>query len=115
MNRCPSCNAGVPARDGPGRPGVYCSEPCRRAAEFAIRRLTKRIDDMEVELREVSAGSQAYGWYANKEHRAARVSALRCWLRQDERKLRQLLGESKKSRPRCIPAAYARKSDGDPA
>jgi hypothetical protein len=33
-----------------GRPPTYCSQRCRRASEFEIRRIDKRIGDLETQL-----------------------------------------------------------------
>jgi hypothetical protein len=35
------------AEPSTGRPSAYCSVACRRVAEFEIRRLTRKLDDLE--------------------------------------------------------------------
>ena len=85
---CASCSAELEPRSGPGRPSVYCSEGCRRFAEFRIRGIVRRIDRYEVELREVKTGTG----YFDDDERRARLRALRRWIRNDTAQLRALLG-----------------------
>lgn len=86
---CASCGAEIEPHSGPGRPSVYCSEPCRRMAEFAIRGLVRRLDKAEIQLRETKAG----GWSGfDDDDRRARMRALRRWIKADSAKLRALLG-----------------------
>lgn len=85
---CASCGVEIEQHSGPGRPSVYCSDGCRRAAEFTIRRLLNRIDRAELEQREIKAG----GWAGDDDERRTRLNALRRWLKADEAKLRALLG-----------------------
>lgn len=44
---CLKCGDPLPVQDGPGRPRTYCSEGCRRAAEYELRRLERRITNVE--------------------------------------------------------------------
>ena len=85
---CASCGADLEPRSGAGRPSAYCSETCRRMAEFAIRGLVRRLDKAEIELRELKAESGLY----DDDERRQRVRALRRWIKQDSAKLRALLG-----------------------
>lgn len=57
-------------------------------AEFQIRALVRRLDNAEIELREVKAGT---GYYDDAERRQ-RVRVLRRWIAADEARLRSLLG-----------------------
>jgi hypothetical protein len=50
--RCRNCTAPLPPPPPTGRPPSYCSTECRRAAEFAIRRCNKRLEQVEAELSE---------------------------------------------------------------
>jgi hypothetical protein len=43
---CLKCNAPL-ERAETGRPPTYCSPACRRAAEFELRRLQRRIERLE--------------------------------------------------------------------
>ena len=87
---CPSCGAGVEPVLGAGRPRVYCSETCRRTAEFRIRALGRRLDKNEVELRELQGGS---GFWSDDERRA-RLRMIKVWLAADYVELRALLGQT---------------------
>jgi hypothetical protein len=44
---CPNCGAKLPASSKPGRPLKFCSEACRRAAEFEKRRVNDRLKVLE--------------------------------------------------------------------
>ena len=50
MSNCKMCSRELAAATGAGRPPRYCSVACRRAAEFEIRRLDKRIDGLEDQI-----------------------------------------------------------------
>lgn len=90
LSPCPSCGAALPPHEGgPGRPAVYCSEPCRRLAEFRIRALCRRIEKYELEQREVKAGNHSY--YEQEDY-DRRLRALRTWIKRDNATLRALLG-----------------------
>lgn len=91
MTQCPSCGIGLKRKRGRGRPAVYCSEPCRRLAEFTLRILARRIDRQEVELRELQASAQRI-MTLDEEIRRARVALVRKWLAEDQAKLAALLG-----------------------
>ena len=85
---CPSCHTPIDVDSAPGRPKVYCGEPCRRMAEFAIRGLVRRLDKYEVELRETKAENTDFqDW-----ERSRRMRQLRTWIKTDRAKLRALLG-----------------------
>jgi len=48
---CPRCKADVRG-SGKGRPPTYCGEPCRRAAEYELRRIQRGLEKSEDRLRE---------------------------------------------------------------
>jgi hypothetical protein len=85
---CASCGTELEPRTGPGRPAVYCSDGCRRFAEYKLRSLSRRIDKLEIELRELKAGD---GYYDDDERRL-RIRSVRRWIKQDSAELRALLG-----------------------
>lgn len=89
LTLCPSCYGPVEQSSGPGRSKIYCSETCRRVAEFRIRALSKRLDKNEVELRELQGGT---GFWSDDERRQ-RVRLLKAWLKADTEELRALLGQ----------------------
>ncbi|MCP5278551.1 MAG: hypothetical protein H6935_09335 [Thiobacillus sp.] len=59
MSNCIKCNAELPKIEGPGRPKGYCSTACRRAAEHEVRRLDRRIDELESRLSYIRTGGFA--------------------------------------------------------
>ena len=54
---CPCCGAAVEQASGPGQPKVYCGDACRRAGEYRLRALQRRLDKNEIELRELTFGT----------------------------------------------------------
>jgi hypothetical protein len=51
--RCRNCGGQLPASAGRrGRPLTFCSEGCRRASEFEIRRINNRLGSLEDRLSE---------------------------------------------------------------
>jgi hypothetical protein len=45
---CKKCSRPLPERQtGSGRPNVYCSSTCRRAAGYEIARVTRAINNLE--------------------------------------------------------------------
>src|SRR5687768_12211827 len=91
MMACASCGTELEPHAGPGRPSVYCSEPCRRMAEFRIRGLVKRIEKAELEIRELNARYGRFE-YADADERRSRLREMRRWLAEDQARLRALLG-----------------------
>ena len=47
---CQKCGKKLTESDGPGRPKKFCSKACRRAGEYALTRVNRRIGDLEEEL-----------------------------------------------------------------
>ncbi|MFI0377042.1 MAG: hypothetical protein ACH255_11905 [Candidatus Thiodiazotropha sp.] len=47
---------------GQGRPPAYCGKLCRRAAEYEIRRIQRRLTKLETRLSELQA--EPYTWAA---------------------------------------------------
>jgi hypothetical protein len=46
---CRKCSASLPVGGRRGRPAAFCGRPCRRAAEFEVRRATRRLETIDVE------------------------------------------------------------------
>ncbi|KPC79535.1 hypothetical protein ADK82_25745 [Streptomyces sp. NRRL S-4] len=42
---------------GPGRPSSYCSNACRRAAEYELRRIQRALEGVEEQIR-----ACRFGW-----------------------------------------------------
>lgn len=88
-DKCASCAAPLESHAGPGRPATYCSEGCRRLAEFRIRTLVRRIDRYETDRRNLLVrGIDPFDDAA----RQRRLRALRRWINEDNAALRGLLG-----------------------
>ncbi|MDB5637759.1 MAG: hypothetical protein JWP51_2667 [Bradyrhizobium sp.] len=47
---CALCPRILPPSKATGRPATFCSIRCRRASEYEIRRIDKRIGDLETQL-----------------------------------------------------------------
>ena len=95
MSGCRRCGAALGSQ-GRGRPAVYCSPACRRAAEFEVRRLTRRLDALEVQastarvqLAMPERGGRPYG--VTDELLEGRVAALSAESANVEERLRELL------------------------
>jgi hypothetical protein len=51
MRTCPKCGTSIEHAPGThGRPPLYCSETCRRLAEFEIRRINRHMETLEASL-----------------------------------------------------------------
>lgn len=81
---CVKCSRPLPERSGPGRPALYCSTACRRAAEYELRRVQASLEHVEEQVR-----ACAFGWYGRKPAHAVTYEAERTRL---EGRLRLLLG-----------------------
>jgi hypothetical protein len=81
---CRKCGADLPARPRRGRPAAYCSEPCRRLAEYEIRRIDRRLELL------VNVVSECHlGW---NDHTLAEVAMYEAEAARLEGRLRDLLG-----------------------
>ena len=92
MSKCASCGGPIEPRDGPGRPAIYCSDGCRRQAEFRIRALVRRIDGYESQIRWVQAGDLGSFHHYDEDERKRMLALLRRWLAEDQATLCALLG-----------------------
>lgn len=63
--RCLKCPAPVP-QAGRGRPRDYCSTGCKRAAEFEVRRITRRLERLEDDRSELRLNLDGGGKAAEK-------------------------------------------------
>ena len=84
---CASCGAALEPSPGPGRPKTYCSEACRRVAEFQIRGIVRRLEKYELELRELKVHTNHW----DLPWRGRRMRALKRWIETDTAKLREIL------------------------
>ncbi len=81
---CVKCSRPLPEQSGPGRPPIYCSTACRRAAEYELRRVQASLEHVEEQVR-----ACAFGWYGRKPAHAGPYEGERVRL---EARLRLLLG-----------------------
>jgi hypothetical protein len=51
VTTCRKCGRDLAAREGAGRPAVYCSVGCRRAAEYELRRAQDALAAAEKDIR----------------------------------------------------------------
>jgi hypothetical protein len=58
--KCRKCRISEVEQSAKGRPKEYCSTACRRAAEFEIRRLDRRLGKLEDRDSELRDPSQAW-------------------------------------------------------
>jgi hypothetical protein len=77
---CPRCGRGLRTVSGSGRPAIYCSQGCRRAAEFEIRRVNERLASLETRLSELRVTTLKTGWEDSAELLQAEISVQRARL-----------------------------------
>ena len=92
LSTCPSCGTPFGPRPGPGRPGVYCGESCRRLAEFELRLIARRLDKSICSLRALQAEGASPPFDLEADERRRKMRALRKWIAEDQERLRALLG-----------------------
>lgn len=86
---CKSCGAPLAVSSG-GRPADYCSTACRRMAEFAIRRVSKRLENLEARLSGNRISPDGLCWWQPK---ADTIAALEAEIALQTDRLRELLAE----------------------
>ena len=62
MKVCAKCGTRSVSENARGRPAVYCSEACRRSAEFEIRRQNNHISRLERRLFDLESGITFPNW-----------------------------------------------------
>jgi hypothetical protein len=89
--KCAKCG-GELVQQETGRPSRYCSKACRRAAEYELRRIQRRLEDLEVSesnaRRELSPAARMGG---SREFRQAEHQWYVGELDRLERRLKELL------------------------
>ena len=73
---------------------------CRRIAEYRIRALVRRIDRIELEIRELKAGDLGALSFMDDDERRQALRLKRRWLAEDQSALRAMLGGSQPSSAR---------------
>ena len=70
--KCRICGGPLEQADGPGRPKTYCGTACRRSAEMEIRRIDRRLADLEGRLSDCRATD--LHTYASPRHLRAEIA-----------------------------------------
>jgi hypothetical protein len=81
---CAECDEPLPERASTGRQAIYCSQSCKRLAEFRVRRLTRRLEVVETRL------SDAHIVATSRTHLASEHPGLAAF---DQREIDALSGE----------------------
>ena len=88
--KCPKCGKPVPPAAALGRPSIYCSQTCRRLAEFEISRLNKRLERLEDQLLQLSmAGAETRDGYGRRK--PEQIAILQTAIVEQEHRLQLLL------------------------
>ena len=66
MTTCATCQASL-TQPATGRPRVFCSVPCRRVAESEVRRIERRLEQLDDYL--TTAGRTAWA-FTPRQHEA---------------------------------------------
>lgn len=96
---CRKCGNALPERAGTGRPALYCSSACRRAAEYEIRRLSRRLERLEDERHHLRVSlnlhdAQGPGYYPHvRQQLVTRAATVDDEIVMCEQRLRALLEE----------------------
>lgn len=90
---CRSCGAVLPAPKA-GQRQLYCSTACRRMAEYAIKRITLRLQALETRLSEIRLGRHGNAWlFAVEDNEKAAIAAFEAEIALQNARLRELLAE----------------------
>jgi hypothetical protein len=92
---CVKCGTGL-TRPATGRPPRYCSVTCRRAAEFELRRVQRRLESLEREEQELRAGRH---FWLSGEHMRERLDFVRAEIDRLEARMRELFDAGAEPRP----------------
>lgn len=88
---CIKCGQPLPGETTTGRPRVYCSTVCRRAAELEIKRINRRLETLEERLSDLLLhGDMGLKDLTGRNHRE-QMTALKAEIARQEERLRALL------------------------
>ena len=90
MLTCLKCGSNRLTKLATGRPPVYCSVACRRAAEYEIKRLQRHLARLEIEAEDLGQTRLKLGDNLGRTHRQ-QVADNRRALAEKETRLRDLL------------------------
>jgi hypothetical protein len=68
MRTCGYCLCELEQHDGRGRPAVYCSTGCRRSLEGRLRRLVRRLEDIDDRIARCDLGLHGIAGYGGGDH-----------------------------------------------
>lgn len=88
---CKTCGASLPASKG-GRPADYCSTGCRKAAEYAIRRIDRRLEVLERALSNIRIGPDCC-YSTTMKGKEETIEAYEAEIALQTARLRELLAE----------------------
>ncbi|MGH8592342.1 MAG: hypothetical protein ACREX9_21850 [Gammaproteobacteria bacterium] len=90
---CKSCGVSLPV-NRTGWPSDYCSTGCRRAAEFEIRRVNRRLESLETSLSSmrINPDDELMSMIAGRT-RTERVAAVEAELTTLKARFRELLDD----------------------
>ncbi len=92
MADCLKCGAPLPEPPATGRPPVYCGPGCRRAVEYEVRRITRRLERDEDELQRLDRRLAGRLTPQQTKTIAGDMEVVRRHLAEDEARLAALLG-----------------------
>ena len=96
---CQKCGNKLREPDGPGRPRKFCSKACRRAGEYEVTRINRRIGALEEKLSYyrmmVSARDRTYIMEYDCPPRKA-IKIVEKEIKLQEKRLLQLMEEDEK-------------------
>ena len=82
------------ARGPVGRPAAYCSPGCRRAAEYELRRLQRRLERLEDERERWRRAVAGVGFFTGSPaYASAMLARVEAEVAEAEARLRSLLSE----------------------
>ncbi len=84
VEKCRLCWCTIPNRRHLGRPKIWCSVKCRRLAEYEIRRINRRLEELETQL----AGARAY----SRSWERSRINWLEKQIGEGTHRLGELIG-----------------------
>lgn len=89
---CRKCGAAL-KRPKTGRPPVWCSTACRRAAEYEVKRVNRRLEVLETQRdRLISDGDNGMRYMGGRTH-AQQIKGVQTAINKNEERLRSLLEE----------------------
>ena len=90
MNECIKCGLPIKTAATTGRPSDYCSTSCRRAAEYEIGRINRRLADLENDLVSENRYKHEGVNFAGQRY-PERLAALQDAITESEARLKRLL------------------------